>query len=340
MKGFSLETKTAIMSQLGLDEAMQRALIDGGAELERQIQKQKALGVETDEDIKLTKDFNEAMLDLKDIFSALAREMMRGIMPFLRGLVDKMIFFVDILRKNEIFVKGFFIGITIALMPILAILAKMAIATLTAFAPFIAIGVAVAGVAAIFEDLYYYFMGWDSATGELVKKFPHLKKVIDPLKPVIMGIMNVFSKIWALIKNPSWRAFGDTLKSIFTLPMDALQTLAEGLKSWFDSLGQIPAALTTENMDLGTALKSIRKELKVSRVELAKRSDLSVTALYNIENNISFPPKETIEKLCGSLHIPVSYLMLYSLTEDDVPDDKREFFKLAVGPVKAFLMGK
>lgn len=239
MKGFSLETKTAIMSQLGLDEAMQRALIDGGAELERQIQKQRALGVETDEDIKLTKDFNEAMLDLKDIFSALAREMMRGIMPFLRGLVDKMIFFVDIIRKNEIFVKGFFIGITIALMPILAILAKMAIATLTAFAPFIAIGVAVAGVAAIFEDLYYYFMGWDSATGELVKKFPHLKKVIDPLKPVIMGIMNVFSKIWALIKNPSWRAFGDTLKSIFTLPMDALQTLAEGLKSWFDSLGQM-----------------------------------------------------------------------------------------------------
>lgn len=239
MKGFSLETKTAIMSQLGLDEAMQRALIDGGAELERQIQKQRALGVETDEDIKLTKDFNEAMLDLKDIFSALAREMMRGIMPFLRGLVDKMIFFVDIIRKNEIFVKGFFIGITIALMPILAILAKMAIATLTAFAPFIAIGVAVAVVAGIFEDLYYYFMGWDSATGELVKKFPHLKKVIDPLKPVIMGIMNVFSKIWALIKNPSWRAFGDTLKSIFTLPMDALQTLAEGLKSWFDSLGQM-----------------------------------------------------------------------------------------------------
>lgn len=239
MKGFSLETKTAIMSQLGLDEAMQRALIDGGAELERQIQKQRALGVETDEDIKLTKDFNEAMLDLKDIFSALAREMMRGIMPFLRGLVDKMIFFVDIIRKNEIFVKGFFIGITIALMPILAILAKMAIATLAAFAPFIAIGVAVAGVAAIFEDLYYYFMGWDSATGELVKKFPHLKKVIDPLKPVIMGIMNVFSKIWALIKNPSWRAFGDTLKSIFTLPMDALQTLADGLKSWFDSLGQM-----------------------------------------------------------------------------------------------------
>ncbi len=93
-------------------------------------------------------------------------------------------------------------------------------------------------------------------------------------------------------------------------------------------------------MDFGTALKSVRKELKVSRVELAKRSDLSVTALYNIENNLSFPSKETIAKLCASLDIPVSYLMLYSLTEEDVPEEKREFFKLAVEPVKAFLMGK
>lgn len=93
-------------------------------------------------------------------------------------------------------------------------------------------------------------------------------------------------------------------------------------------------------MDFGKALKSVRKELKISRVELAKRSDLSVTALYNIENNLSFPSKETITKLCKSLSIPVSYLMLYSLTEEDVPEERREFFRFAVEPLKAFLMGK
>ena len=90
-------------------------------------------------------------------------------------------------------------------------------------------------------------------------------------------------------------------------------------------------------MDFGKALKSVRKELKISRVELAKRSDLSVTALYNI---LSFPSKETITKLCKSLSIPVSYLMLYSLTEEDVPEERREFFRFAVEPLKAFLMGK
>ncbi len=93
-------------------------------------------------------------------------------------------------------------------------------------------------------------------------------------------------------------------------------------------------------MDLGTALKTLRKELKVSRVELKKRSGLSTTALYNIENNLSFPSKETIDKICSSLGIPVSYLMFYSITEDDVPEEKRDFFKAAVGPVKAFLIGK
>ena len=93
-------------------------------------------------------------------------------------------------------------------------------------------------------------------------------------------------------------------------------------------------------MDLGSAIKAIRKEKKVNRKELAERSNLSITALYNIENNLSFPSKETIDRIFTSLGIPISYLMFYSITEDDVPEEKREFFKTAVGPVKAFLMSK
>ena len=93
-------------------------------------------------------------------------------------------------------------------------------------------------------------------------------------------------------------------------------------------------------MDMGNAIKSIRKELKISRKELASRSGISVTALYNIENNLSFPSKDTINGICSALGVPVSYLMFYSLTEEDVPEEKREFFKVIIDPVKAFLMGK
>ena len=62
-------------------------------------------------------------------------------------------------------------------------------------------------------------------------------------------------------------------------------------------------------MNLGNAIMTLRKEKKISRVKLAERSNLSITALYNIENNLSFPTKETIDKICTSLEVPVSFLM-------------------------------
>ena len=93
-------------------------------------------------------------------------------------------------------------------------------------------------------------------------------------------------------------------------------------------------------MNIGNAIMMLRKEQKISRVKLAERSDLSITALYNIENNLSFPSKETIDRLCASLDIPVSYLMFYSITEEDIPEEKRESFLFLQEPMKKFLMEK
>lgn len=66
-------------------------------------------------------------------------------------------------------------------------------------------------------------------------------------------------------------------------------------------------------MNLGNAILTLRKEQRVSRKELAERSSLSVTALYNIENNISFPSKDTIDKICNSLSIPNPSPSYYSI---------------------------
>ena len=93
-------------------------------------------------------------------------------------------------------------------------------------------------------------------------------------------------------------------------------------------------------MDLGNAIQTLRKEQKVSRKDLAERCNLSVTALYNIENNLSFPSKDTIDRICSSLSIPVSYLMFFSITEDDIPEDKRSSFHYLQEPLKKFLMEK
>ena len=93
-------------------------------------------------------------------------------------------------------------------------------------------------------------------------------------------------------------------------------------------------------MDIGNAIQTLRKEQKVSRKDLAERSNISVTALYNIENNLSFPSKDTIDRICSSLNIPISYLMFFSITEDDIPEDKRSSFHYLQAPLKKFLMEK
>ena len=46
------------------------------------------------------------------------------------------------------------------------------------------------------------------------------------------------------------------------------------------------------------------------------------------------------DRLCASLDIPVSYLMFYSITEEDIPEEKRESFRFLQEPMKKFLMEK
>ena len=264
MQGFSRQTKVAIMSQMGLDEAMQRAFIDGGVELERYLAKQRAIGVETDEDIKLSQRFNNAILDMKDMFSALTRELSRALVPIIEKFVNFAYKFIEALRKNKAMVVAFFAGLAILLAPVLLMFIKMAIASAAAFAPFYAIAAIVAFVILLIEDLYYYFMGWNSATGELVKKFPVLAKIIAPLKPLILGIVNLVQKIVAFFKDPSWTSFGaifqsleDTIggvlgsiKGIFTGFFDylaekfpALAPLFEGMKAGLQAVWDLVSGL-------------------------------------------------------------------------------------------------
>ena len=87
-------------------------------------------------------------------------------------------------------------------------------------------------------------------------------------------------------------------------------------------------------MDLGSAIMSVRKARKIKKIELADKAGLSATALYNIEHNLSFPSKETINKICKAMDIP----MVYCVTEDDVPENKREAFRYLFPPLKELLI--
>mgnify|MGYP001777059552 CR=1 FL=1 len=91
-------------------------------------------------------------------------------------------------------------------------------------------------------------------------------------------------------------------------------------------------------MELGNAIKTLRKKKNVSQKMLAEMCDISANALCNIESGKSFPGKETINKICKALQIPESYLLLFSLSEEDIPEQKRILYRTLCEPLKEELM--
>ena len=243
MGRYDRQTRIAIASQLGLDEAMVRAFADGGKELEQLINKQKKLNIIDPRDEKIAQKFTYALLDLKDIFTALMRAFARVILPSFTKLLNLFTSFVEFLRKHKIFVTAFFAGILVALTPILLTLGKMAVASSLAFAPFYAIGAIIASLALVFEDLLYYFQGYESVTGNLVKKFPLLAPLIEPLRSIVLGIYDTFKSIYTLITEPSWdnltnvfKSVGNVIKSLIEIPIKAIKNIIDGLIDKFPIL--------------------------------------------------------------------------------------------------------
>jgi transcriptional regulator with XRE-family HTH domain len=79
-------------------------------------------------------------------------------------------------------------------------------------------------------------------------------------------------------------------------------------------------------MHVGEAIKSLRKNQGLSQKDLALKCGLSANALCSIEKNSSIPSKESLDKICKALAIPISYLLFFSVSDEDIPAEKRTAF--------------
>lgn len=238
MDKLNISQKQAVASALGFDDSLTKALLDGSKNLDKLIQKQREYGVVSEEDIKKSKAFNEAWLDLQDTFKALIRDIGALLLPVMTKIVQLATGFVKIIKEHKPMIVGIFTAIAVAMTPILVGFAKIAAASVAAFAPiYLVVGV-ITAIALVLEDIYYYFKGYDSVTGDLVKKFPMLAKFLEPIKPIVMGIFGAFEGILEFIGDPSWITF----QGIFTPLLEAVQTLwnmlAEGVGGALEMLLQ------------------------------------------------------------------------------------------------------
>lgn len=91
-------------------------------------------------------------------------------------------------------------------------------------------------------------------------------------------------------------------------------------------------------MDIGTAIKLIRKSKGLSQFELHQKCGLTVNAISQIETGITFPQKNSIESICQALEVPVSYLLFFAISEEDVPEEKRIAFNSLNNAIKTVLL--
>ena len=91
-------------------------------------------------------------------------------------------------------------------------------------------------------------------------------------------------------------------------------------------------------MDIGTAIKTIRKQRELSQKDLSNTIGLSVNSISQIELNMAFPHKKNINKICNALQIPVSFLLLFSISDEDIPEEKRVTFNYLNESLKNLLL--
>lgn len=90
-------------------------------------------------------------------------------------------------------------------------------------------------------------------------------------------------------------------------------------------------------MDLGTAIRNIRKQRGQTQNEFANSCGITQTYLSQIENNSKEPNLSTLKEISKSLDIPLPILFFLSLSNEDVKPEKREAFELINPSVKSLV---
>lgn len=91
-------------------------------------------------------------------------------------------------------------------------------------------------------------------------------------------------------------------------------------------------------MNIGIAIRSIRRQLGITQYELAEKCNISQTSLSQIENGIKRPSNRTIKKVCEVLEIPESVVYILGMQETDVPVSRKSVYDMLFPSIKSMAL--
>ena len=81
-------------------------------------------------------------------------------------------------------------------------------------------------------------------------------------------------------------------------------------------------------MNLGNAVKELRKRRGLTQGNFCEQIGITQSYLSQVENGVKEPSIDVIKKISDALGTPMPVLFWFTLTEEDVHESKVEVFKL------------
>lgn len=91
-------------------------------------------------------------------------------------------------------------------------------------------------------------------------------------------------------------------------------------------------------MELGKIISVIIKKRGLTQVALAKKIGKSPTALSQIIKGNYYPSPDTLEKISNALDVPKPIFYFLSISEEEIPADKLELYRLLAPAIEDFLL--
>lgn len=91
-------------------------------------------------------------------------------------------------------------------------------------------------------------------------------------------------------------------------------------------------------MTIGEVIKEILKSRNITQLELASKIGKSKTAVSQMINGAYSPSPETLEKISEVLNVPVAIMYLLTISSNDIPDDKKEIYRVLSPLIEKYLL--
>jgi len=285
MQGADQFTSGNLLRRMGFDAASVALILKGRTAILDAMDAQKKLGYITEQQAAAVTKWKQAQNDLATVLHYASGELITLILPAVTQITRAITSVIQVIRDNSTYVYTFAGVVAAVYLPTIisatAATAAWAAALAVAAAPFIAIGVAIAGVALVLEDLYQYATGGRSVFGALVAGIPDVEASIDEFVAYMSGLVPELSGVFEAIGAVSKAVFGSVIATVHDLAMVLKavgQVLTGDFAGAFNTLRSLWDRFAADVTGMVQALGQITANIFFSVIDTVKSAWTSIMA--------------------------------------------------------------